>query len=130
MVRATASSSAGRSSRARKRRVTSTRPRSGEMVGRLTCRSLEASAPSDNVMSRLGRMQTRTGDLNARRADDPCRPPSGVQLLAVVATRATPATAATPTAAVTAGPILLRRPRRRILRPLDQLLRLDESAVL
>src|SRR5690348_18490613 len=74
-------------------------------------------------------MRPRTGDLNARRADDACRPPSGVQLVAVVAARATPAAATTATA-IAARPVLLRRPRRGILRPLDQLLRLDEIAVL
>src|SRR5215468_1778999 len=74
-------------------------------------------------------MQTRTGDLNAEGADDACRPPSGVQLLAVVAARAAPA-AATSAATITARPVLFRRTRRGILRPLDQLLRLDEIAVL
>src|SRR5437762_4548268 len=44
---------------------------------------------------------------------------------------ATAAVAATPAAPVVAArPVLLRRTRRRVLRPLDQLLRLDEAAVL
>src|SRR4029079_14294441 len=46
------------------------------------------------------------------------------------AARAARATTATTAPAVTAGRVLLRRPRRRVLRPLDQLLRLDETAVL
>src|SRR5207302_5090122 len=59
--------------------------------------------------------------------------PAALQVarLLVVAARAAPATAAAPAAAtIAARPLLLRRPRRRVLRPLDQLLRLDESAVL
>src|SRR5436190_470132 len=44
------------------------------------------------------------------------------------ATAAVAATSAAPV--VAARPVLLRRTRRRVLRPLDQLLRLDEAAVL
>src|SRR3954463_3028115 len=65
------------------------------------------------------------------------RPPCPVfrcALLAIVralAARAATGAAATSTAAVVAArAVLLRRPRRRILRPLDQLLRRDHPAVL
>src|SRR5207302_5291850 len=59
--------------------------------------------------------------------------PAALQVarLLVVAARAAPATAAAPAAAtIAARPLLLRGPRRRGLRPLERLLRLDESAVL
>src|SRR5437763_592873 len=69
-------------------------------------------------MSRLG---SRTGEL----AGGSRRPPPHRALL-VVATGAAAAAAA----AITAGPILLRRTRRCVLRPLDQLLGLNEVAVL
>src|SRR5206468_6698269 len=62
---------------------------------------------------------------------------SGTRLAVAVAfatrTAVTAASAAAPASAaavVTARAVLLRRPRRCILRPLDQLLRLDEAAVL
>src|SRR5204862_4309639 len=59
------------------------------------------------------------------------RPPSHFPLLVVAARAATAATAtATSAAAVAARAVLLRRPRRGVLRPLDQLLRLNEAAVL
>src|SRR5215213_7422502 len=58
-------------------------------------------------------------------------PPLGSSHLAssLVAARAAVAAAAA-AVAVAARPLLLRGPRRRVLRPLDQLLRLDEAAVL
>src|SRR5881392_2318077 len=62
------------------------------------------------------------------------RPAPRVPLLALsLPPRAAVAIAPAPPAAavaVTARPLLLRRTRRRVLRPLDQLLRLDEPAVL
>src|SRR5215203_4962645 len=58
-------------------------------------------------------------------------PPLGSSYLAssLVAARSAVAAAAA-AIAVAPGPLLLRRPRRRVLRPLDQLLRLDEPSVL
>src|SRR5581483_3023308 len=63
----------------------------------------------------------------------PGGPPFAVRseaLVLVAARAARPASAAAAAAVVAARPVLLRGPRRSVLRPLDQLLRLDETAVL
>src|SRR5579863_8411383 len=119
MVRATASSSAGRSSRARRRRVTSRRPRSGEMLVFVTF--------SPSVV--LHRQRTPSGKASGRSFLRPLRMPYALLVVAARAPVAS-ATASAATAVAAAGTILLRRTRRRVLRPLDQLFRGDHRAVL
>src|SRR5437868_7428187 len=115
MTRAIAHSNAGTSPVVRTRRVTSSRPRSGETGKRFDWGRARASSP---------RSSAQTG-----RSGYPLRVrgrPEGRPL-----TRFYLATAATAAAAIVAPwALLLRRPRRCVLRPLDQLLRLDEAAVL
>src|SRR5689334_3526618 len=60
----------------------------------------------------------------------PCSPLAVAILLATRAAAAASAASASAAAIVTPRAFLFRRPRRRVLRPLDQLLRLDEPAVL
>src|SRR5437868_13101624 len=134
MTRAIAHSSAGTSPVVRTRRVTSSRPRSGETGKRFDWARARASSPRSSAQTGgsgyplrvRGRRRTRTGGET---------PP-----VLCVASQATPraalsgfylATASTAAAAIVAPRALLfRRPRRCVLRPLDQLLRLDEAAVL
>src|SRR5947209_16718683 len=115
MTRAIAHSSSGTSPAVRTSRVTSSRPRSGETGKRSDWARASDSSPRSSARTRdSGYPQRVRGRLESR-------PLSGFYL----------ATATTAAATVVAARALLfRRPRRCVLRPLDQLLRLDEAVVL
>src|SRR5437763_6570533 len=89
-------------------------------------------------MLTMSRFEALSGEIAGRRptgaserGERPAPPALLSRLLAVVAARAaTAAATAASAAAIAARPLLLRRTRRGVLRPLDQLLGLNEAAVL